>query len=104
MPLRNLFSLANQTKQRASRARSSHWSKRQLDGKDLWRACTLGEVYLLQGKVDEAAAQYQKVIDNNPNAAGDLRGTGEQAERICAALKLSPEDTAKVIAPFKLLD
>jgi tetratricopeptide (TPR) repeat protein len=74
------------------------------DGKDLWRACTLGEVYLLQGKVDEAAAQYQKVIDNNPNAAGDLRGTGEQAERICAALKLSPEDTAKVIAPFKLLD
>ena len=74
------------------------------DGKDLWPACTLGEVYLLQGKVDEAAAQYQKVIDNNPNAAGDLKGTGEQAERICAALKLSPEDTAKIIAPFKLLE
>ena len=73
------------------------------DGKDLWPSCTLGEVYLLQGKVDEAAAQYQKVIDNNPNAAGDLKGTGEQAERICAALKLSPEDTAKIIAPFKLL-
>jgi tetratricopeptide (TPR) repeat protein len=74
------------------------------DGKDLWLASTLGEVYLLQGKVDEAAAQYQKVIDNNPNAAGDLKGTGEQADRICAALKLSPDDTAKVMAPFKLLD
>ena len=74
------------------------------DGNDLYPACTLGEVYLLQGKVDEAAAQYQKVIDNHPNATGDLKGTGEQAERICAALKLSPEDTAKVIAPFKLLD
>jgi tetratricopeptide (TPR) repeat protein len=74
------------------------------DGKDLWAACTLGEVYLLQGKVDEAAAQYQKVIDNSPNAVGDLKGTGDQAERICAALKLSPEDTAKVMAPFKLLD
>ena len=64
----------------------------------------MGEVFLLQGKVDEAAAQYQKVIDNSTNAAGDLKGTGEQAERICAALKLSPEDTAKVMAPFKLLD
>ena len=74
------------------------------DGKDFYAAGTLGEVYLLQGKVGEAAAQYQMVIDNNPNAAGDLKGTGEQAERICAALKLSPEDTAKVMAPFKLLD
>jgi tetratricopeptide (TPR) repeat protein len=73
------------------------------DGKNLYLGCTLGEVYLLQGKVDEAAAQYQKVIDNNPNASGDLKGTGEQAERICAALKLSPDDTAKIIAPFKLL-
>jgi tetratricopeptide (TPR) repeat protein len=74
------------------------------DVKDMWSACTLGEVYLLQGKVDEAAAQYQKVIDNNPNKVGDLRGTGEQAERICATLKLSPEQTAKVMMPFKLLD
>lgn len=74
------------------------------DGKDLYSACTLGEVYLLQGKVDEAAAQYQKVIDNNPYASGDLKGTGEQAERICAALKLAPEDSAKIIAPFKLLE
>jgi tetratricopeptide (TPR) repeat protein len=75
-----------------------------IDGKDLWSACTLGEVYLLQGKVEQAAAQYQKVVDNNPNAAGDLKATGEQAERICAALKLSLDDTAKVMAPFKLLD
>ncbi len=74
------------------------------DGNDLYAASTLGEVLLLQGKVDAAAAQYEKVIDNHPNADGDLKGTGEQAERICAALKLSPEDTAKVLAPFKLLD
>jgi tetratricopeptide (TPR) repeat protein len=74
------------------------------DGKDLYAGCTLGELYLLQGKVGEAVAQYQKVIDNNSSAAGDLKGTGDQAERICAALKLSPEDTAKVLAPFKLLD
>jgi hypothetical protein len=78
--------------------------EKETDGKNLYAACTLGEVYLLQGKVDEAAAQYQKVIDINPNAAGDLKGTGEQAERICAALKLSPEDTTKVMAPFKMLD
>ena len=74
------------------------------DGKDLYAASTLGEVYLLQGKVGAAAAQYQKAVDNHPNAAGDLKGTGEQAERICAALKLSSEDTAEVMAPFKLLD
>jgi hypothetical protein len=74
------------------------------DGKDLWAACTLGEVYLLQRKINEAAAQYQKVIDNHPNAAGDLKSTREQAERICAALALSAEDTAKIMAPFKLLD
>lgn len=73
------------------------------DGKDLYLASTLAEVYLLQGKVDQAAAQYQKVIDNNPNASGDLKGTADQAERICVALKLSPADTAKVLAPFKLL-
>ena len=30
-----------------------------IDGKDLWPGSTLGEVYLLQGKVNEAAAQYQ---------------------------------------------
>jgi hypothetical protein len=63
----------------------------------------LGEVYLLQGRVDDAAAQYQKVVDNYPNAAGDLRGTGEQAERICSALGLSSQDSAKVMAPFKML-
>jgi tetratricopeptide (TPR) repeat protein len=74
------------------------------DGRDLYAAGTLGEVYLLQGKVGDAVAQYQKVIDNNPTATGDLKGTGEQAERICAALRLSPEDTTKVLAPFKLLE
>jgi tetratricopeptide (TPR) repeat protein len=74
------------------------------DASDMWAACTLGEVYLLQGKVDEAAEQYQKVIDTHPSKVGDLRGTGEQAERICVALKLPPEQTAKVMAPFKLLD
>ena len=74
------------------------------DGNDLYAACTLGEVYLLQGKIDEASAQYGKVIDLHPNATGDLKGTGEQAERICAALRLSPEDTAKILEPFKLLD
>ena len=74
------------------------------DGRDLYAAGTLAEVLLLQGKVDETVAQYQRVIDNNPYATGDLKGTGAQAERICAALKLSPEDTAKVMAPFKLLD
>ena len=74
------------------------------DGKDLDIACALGEVYLLQGRVDDAAAQYEKVIDNHPDAAGDLKGTRQQAERICAAPKLSREDTAKVMAPFKLLD
>ena len=45
------------------------------DGKDFYAACALGEVYLLQGKVDEAVAQYQKVIDNHPYAIGDLKGT-----------------------------
>ena len=71
---------------------------------DFWGACTLGEVYLLQGKADEAAAQYQKVIDKYPTSAGDLKGTGEQARRICVALGLSEEQVAKVVAPFTLLD
>jgi len=75
-----------------------------IDGEDLWAACTLGEVYLLQRNVDAAAAQYQKVIDRHPNALGDLKGTGLQAKRICAALELSPEESAKVLAPFELLD
>ncbi len=74
------------------------------DGKDFYAACALSEVLLLQGKVDEAATQYRKVIDNHPEAAGDLKGMREQAERICAAPKLSREDTAKVLAPFKELD
>jgi tetratricopeptide (TPR) repeat protein len=75
-----------------------------IDGEDLWAACTLGEVYLLQRSVDAAAAQYQKVIDRHPSALGDLRGTGQQAKRICAALELLPEESAKVLAPFELLE
>src|SRR5262249_19834579 len=74
------------------------------DAKDLWAACTLGEVYLLQRNVDAAAAQYQKVIDQHPNSTGDLKGTGEQARRIWAALGLAAEDPAKALAPFALLD
>jgi hypothetical protein len=31
-------------------------------------------------------------------------GTGQQAQRICAALGLSPEESEKVLAPFALLD
>lgn len=75
-----------------------------VDGEDSWAACTLGEVYLLQRNVDAAAAQYQKVIDRHPNALGDLRGAGQQAKRICAALALSETESAKVLAPFALLD
>jgi tetratricopeptide (TPR) repeat protein len=74
------------------------------DGADFWAACTLGEVHLLQKKIDLAAAQYQKVIDLHPYAVGDLKGTGRQAQRICAALGLSPDDTARVMAPFALLN
>ncbi len=74
------------------------------DAVDFWAACTLGEVYLLQRNLDAAAAQYQKVVDRHPSATGDLKGTGQQAQRICAALGLSPEESAKVLAPFALLD
>jgi hypothetical protein len=74
------------------------------DGKDLWAACTLGEVHLLRRNVDAASAQYQKVIDNHPTARGDLAGTRRQAERISTALGLSSEESARVLAPFKLLD
>jgi len=44
------------------------------------------------------------MIDKHPTKKGDLQGTGRQAARICAALDLSSEETAKVLAPFKLLD
>jgi len=74
------------------------------DGQDLYAGCTLAEVYLLQRNVDAAAAQYQKVIVQNPTAVGDLSGTRQQAERICTALALPPEESAKVLAPFELLD
>lgn len=73
------------------------------DDDRLWKGCTLGEVYLLQGNADAAAAQYQKVIDTFPNRVGDLGGTRAQAERICAALGLPEEQAKKVMAPFELL-
>ena len=75
-----------------------------LDGADFWAACTLGEVYLLQGNTEDAAAQYQRVIDNHGIRVGDLKGTQHQAKRICVALGLSEEETKKVLAPFELLD
>lgn len=74
------------------------------DGADLWAGCTLGEIYLLRGGLDEAAAQYQKVIDKHPNKTGDLGGTLSQARAICHALNLSEEDTKKVLAPFELIE
>ena len=73
------------------------------DGNDFWAACTLGDVYLLQRDVNAAAAQYQKVIDKHAGRIGDLAGTQQQATRICSALKLSEEETNKVLAPFALL-
>lgn len=74
------------------------------DGNDFWAGCTLGEVYLLQRDLNSAAAQYQKVIDKHPGNTGDLAGTRQQATRICSALKLSEEETKKVLAPFELLE
>ncbi len=74
------------------------------DGEDFWAGCTLGEVYLLQRKLDSAAGQYQKVIDKHSARVGDLCGTRQQAERICAAHELSEEETGKVVAPFEPLD
>ncbi|WP_163988719.1 TIR domain-containing protein [Pyxidicoccus caerfyrddinensis] len=73
------------------------------DGQDLWAACTLAEVHLLQRNVAEAAAQYQRVIDAHPTAVGDLDSTRGQAQRICTALGLSHDDAKKVLAPFELL-
>jgi len=67
------------------------------DGEDSWAGCTLGEVYLVQRDIDSAAAQYQRVIDRHPAKVGDLAGTRQQAKRICAAHKLSEEDTKKVL-------
>jgi tetratricopeptide (TPR) repeat protein len=69
-----------------------------------WAGCTLGEVYLLQGKLDAAADQYQKMIDNYGQRAGDLHSTGDQARRICSKLGLSQIETDKILEPFKLLD
>jgi tetratricopeptide (TPR) repeat protein len=74
------------------------------DGINFWAGCTLGEVYLLQGNLEAAAAQYQKVIDIHGIKTGDLAGTRQQAERICGALKLSEEEKKKVLAPFELLN
>ena len=74
------------------------------DGEDFWAGLTLGEVYLLQRKCEPAAEQYQRIIDNHPAKVGDLDSTQQQAIKICAAHKLSEEDTKKVLAPFALLD
>jgi tetratricopeptide (TPR) repeat protein len=73
------------------------------DGDDFYAGCTLGEVYLLQRDFDSAVAQYQKVIDKHSSRIGDLAGTRQQAMRICSALKLSEEETKKVLLPFELL-
>jgi hypothetical protein len=74
------------------------------DGEDFWAGCTLGEVYLLQRKLELASTQYQKVIDKHLARVGDLGGTRQQATRICAEHRLSEEDTKMVLAPFELLD
>ena len=74
------------------------------DGNDFWAGCTLGEVYLLQRDLNSAVSQYQKVIDKHPSKTGDLAVTRQQAARICAALRLSEEETKRVIAPFELLE
>ena len=74
------------------------------DGNDFWAGCTLGEVYLLQGDINSAAGQYQKVIDKHPSRTGDLAGTCQQATRICGALQLSDEEKKKVCALFELLE
>jgi tetratricopeptide (TPR) repeat protein len=74
------------------------------NGNDFWAGCTLGEVYLLRRDLNSAAAQYQKVIDKHFSKAGDLASTVQQAARICSALRLSEEETKKVLAPFELLE
>lgn len=74
------------------------------DGNDFWGGCTLAEVYLLQGALDDARQQYQRIIDNHGTLVGHLEGTFEQAKRICSALKLTEDETKKVLAPFELLD
>jgi hypothetical protein len=78
--------------------------KNATDGGNLWASCTLGGVYLPQRDIDSAAAKYQSVIDRHPAKVGGLTGTRQQAKRICAAHKLSEEDTKKVLTLFELLD
>ncbi len=75
-----------------------------VDGEDFYAGCTLGEVHLLQKNVGSAAALYQKVVDKHFERAGDLRGTRQQAARICAAHELSVEETEKVLTPFALIE
>jgi hypothetical protein len=77
--------------------------KNATDGGNLWASCTLGGVYLPQRDIDSAAAKYQSVIDRHPAKVGGLTGTRQQAKRICAAHKLSEEDTKKVLTLFDLL-
>ena len=75
-----------------------------VDGDDLWAGSTLAEVMLLGGDMAGAAEQYQRVIDKHFVRRGDLASTREQAVRICTALGCSTDDTARVLAPFELLD
>ncbi len=74
------------------------------DGNDLWASCTLGEVYLLQRRLEDATRLFQQVIDRHPTMAGDLAGTRKQVRRLCDALGLSADDAAMVDAPFTLLN
>ena len=53
---------------------------------------------------NSAVAQYQKIIDKHFSKTGDLAWTGQQVARICSALRLSEEETKKVLAPFALLE
>jgi len=74
------------------------------DGEDFYAACTLAEVYLLQRNFAGAAAQYQRVADKHLTRCGDLRGTRDQARRICAAHGSSQEETEKLLALFAFVD
>jgi tetratricopeptide (TPR) repeat protein len=73
------------------------------DGKDLWSACSLAELYLLKRDTDRAATVYQNVVDCHSTRVGDLSSTREQAASIAACLNLDAVEREKVMAPFQLL-
>jgi len=67
---------------------------------DYWKTATVAEVQLLRANFDKAAELYQAAVLVSPDDKGSLETTYTQAKLLLDSLQATPEQRAKVLAPF----